>query len=141
MSTLHLERDLAALRAAAEAEIDRRADDVANTEITPGARQALTYEEKLRQAQIVDAQRANIGALNASDFPLLQVDMDLESLTLEQAADQVLARYAAWTGMAVAIEKKRRGQKLLVKQSTDPMEIESAPAEMSLAAVLALMTP
>lgn len=140
MSTLQVSRDLSALRAWAIAEIDRLAEDVRQTEITPGDGQMLVYEDKRNEALDIDTKRGIVGTLNPVDYPLLQVDMAVDGLTLLQAADQVLARYAAWRQMAAAIESIRRGQKEMVKTSVDPAAIEAAPDAMSLSAVLTLLS-
>ncbi len=140
MSTLQVSRDLSALRAWAMVEIDRLAEGVRQTEITPGDGQMLVYEDKRNEAQDVDTKRAIVGTLDPGDYPLLQVDMAIDGLTLLEAADQVLARYAAWKQMAAAIENIRRGQKEMVKVSDDPAAIEAAPSAMSLTAVLTLLS-
>lgn len=139
MSSLQVSRDLDVLRLIALSEIDRRAEEVRQTEITPGDGQMLVYEDKRNEALAIDANRAIVATLSASDYPLLQVDMSIDSLTLEGAADQVLARYAAWKAMAAAIENIRRTQKEMVKISTDPSAIEAAPDAMSLTAVQTLL--
>jgi len=99
----------------------------------------LVYEDKRNEAQDVDEKRATSAPLSAAEYPLLQVDMAINGLTLEEAADQVLARYAAWKAMAAAIEHIRRGQKELVKTATDPAAIEAAPNALTHAAVMALL--
>lgn len=139
MSTLQVSRDLGTLRAWALAEIDRLAEEIRQTEITPGDGQMLVYEDKRNEAQEVDEKRAVIATLDAADYPLLQVDMTVDGLTLEEAADQVLARYAAWKAMAAAIEQIRRTQKELVKASISSSEIEGAPGGMTLSAVVAFL--
>lgn len=140
MSSLQVSRDLDQLRAIALAEIDRRAEEVRQTEITPGDGQMLVYEDKRNEALAIDANRAIVASLSSSDYPLLEVDMAIDSLTLEGAADQVLLRYAAWKIMAAAIENIRRTQKEMVKISADPTAIEASPDAMSLTAVQALLS-
>ena len=103
MANLQVRRDLGELRAIALAEIDRKAEEVRQTEITPGDGQMLVYEDKRNEALAIDANRAIVATLSASDYPLLQVDMSIDSLTLEGAADQVLARYGLKRRIAMTV--------------------------------------
>ena len=93
-------------KAALKTKVDVDAEAQRLIYITPGAGQAMTYQQKLAEARLVDA-----GESNTAVVPVLAASVGIEANTLSQCATLVLAKYAQWQAIANAIETVRLGAK------------------------------
>lgn len=86
--------------------------------ITPGNGQAMTYQQKVAEAQAFKA------ATNpkASDYPILSSEVGITAETLAEVADIVLAAFAQWQQIGALIESIRLG----AKRDIDAAEDEAA---------------
>lgn len=97
-------------------------DAAAETErlkyITPGNGQAMTYQQKVTEAQAFKA------ATNphASDYPMLSSEVGITAETIDEVADVVLAAFAQWQQIGAMIESIRLG----AKRDIDAAEDETA---------------
>ena len=91
--------------------LKRLVDASAETErlkyITPGTGQAMTYQQKVAEAQAYKA------ATNpqASDYPILSSEVGITSETFDDVANIVLAAFAQWQQIGAMIESIRLGAK------------------------------
>lgn len=130
---LSLAKDLEPLRAAAKIQIDADAEAVRLRYITPGEGQAMVYQQKATEAEIVVS--LPIGEAEKADFPVLSAEIgptvpptDDEDADLRAAAQVVLNMRAMWAGIAAAIEALRLTAKNAVAAAGTPAEIEAASA-------------
>ena len=99
----------------------RSVDQAAETErlkyITPGNGQAMTYQQKVTEAQAFKA------ATNpkASDYPMLSSEVGITAETIDEVADVVLAAFAQWQQIGAMIESIRLG----AKRDIDASEVEA----------------
>ncbi|WGG58173.1 hypothetical protein [Brucella intermedia] len=102
-----------------KAELKSGVDIAAETErlkyITPGAGQAMTYQQK------VDEARAFKAASNpqTSDYLILSSEVGITAETLSEVADVVLAAFAQWQQIGAAIEAVRLGAKRDIDAAAD----------------------
>lgn len=99
--------DLATVKVA----LCRNVDALAETErlkyITPGNGQAMTYQQKVAEAQAFKA----TSNPQPSDYPILSSEVGITAGTLDEVADIVLAAFAQWQQIGAAIEGIRLGAK------------------------------
>ncbi len=99
--------------------LKRNVDNQAETErlkyITPGNGQAMTYQQKVAEAQ---AFRAATDP-QASDYPILSSEVGITAETLAGVADIVLAAFAQWQHIGAAIEAIRLGAKRDIDAAED----------------------
>lgn len=97
-------------------------DSAAETErlkyITPGTGQAMTYQQKVAEAQGYKA--ATIP--KPEDYPILASEVGITAPTLSEVADTVLAAYRQWQQIGAMIEAIRLG----AKRDIDAAETEAA---------------
>lgn len=107
--------DLDALKAQLKAQIDQSAETERLKYITPGAGQAMTYQQK------VDEARAFKAASNPkpTDYPVLSSEVGITAETLSEVADIVLAAFAHWQQIGAAIEAIRLGAKRDIDAAED----------------------
>lgn len=107
--------DLAAVKTQAKREIDAQAEAERLKYITPGAGQAMTYQQK------VDEARSFMAASNpeASDYLILSSEVGITAETLSEVADVVLAAFAQWQQIGAAIEAIRLGAKRDINAAQD----------------------
>lgn len=98
--------------------IDAAAEDERLKYITPGNGQAMTYQQKVAEAQAFKE------ATNpkAADYPLLSSEVGITAETLGAVADIVLAAFVQWQQIGAAIEVIRLG----AKRDVDAAEDEAA---------------
>ncbi|APY14763.1 hypothetical protein BKD02_11245 [Brucella sp. 09RB8910] len=98
--------------------VDANAETERLNYITPGNGQAMTYQQKVVEAQALKA------ATNpkASDYPILSSEVGITADTLGEVADIVLAAFAQWQQIGAAIEAIRLG----AKRDIDAAEDEAA---------------
>ncbi|UZD70819.1 hypothetical protein [Brucella sp. JSBI001] len=109
---------LATIKAGLKVEIDALAENERLKYITPGNGQAMTYQQKVTEAQAFKA---------ATDpqpeaFPMLSSEVGITAPTIDEVADVVLAAYAQWQQIGAAIEAIRLG----AKRDIDAAEDEAA---------------
>lgn len=102
--------------------LKRRVDADAETErlkyITPGNGQAMTYQQKVAEAQGFKA----ASDPKAADYPILSSEVGVTAATLGEVADIVLAAFAQWQQIGALIESIRLG----AKRDIDAAENEAA---------------
>lgn len=94
-------------------------DDAAETDrlkyITPGTGQAMTYQQKVSEAQTFKAATSP----QASDYPILSSEVGITAETLDEVADVVLAAFAQWQQIGAMIEAIRLGAKRDIEAAQD----------------------
>lgn len=109
---------LGALKNHLKIEVDGQAEDERLNYITPGAGQAMTYQQKVDEARAVKAATAPL----AADFPVLASEIGITAETLSDVADTVLAAFSQWQQIGAMIESIRLG----AKRDIDAAEDEAA---------------
>lgn len=103
------------MKSALKEEVDRAAETERLKYITPGAGQAMTYQQK------VDEARAFKVASNPqpSDYPILSSEVGITAETLSEVVDLVLEAFAQWQQIGAMIESIRLGAKRDIDAATD----------------------
>lgn len=114
-----IDRPIEVLRAEAIERIDSAAERCRSQYITLGSGQSMVYQEKRLEAE-------RIVAGDMSGIFHLQLEADLDGMTIEQKAQEVLAVAQAWSQVSAQIELLRLGAKKAVAVATTPEEISSA---------------
>lgn len=127
---------LADLKAQLAVRIDGDAEAVRLRYVTPGAGMAMTYREKLEQAENVLAggQELADGLSEGearSAYPTLAASIGIEADTLWQCAQLVWAKYQAWAQISHDIEKARLAGKAAVAASSDHDSARAAYAAVT----------
>ncbi|MBE0560377.1 MAG: hypothetical protein IH622_06070 [Ochrobactrum anthropi] len=106
---------LSDIKAKLKSEIDRIAEIERLNYITPGNGQAMTYQQKVSEAQAFKA------ATNpkTSDYPILSSEVGITAGALGEVADIVLAAFAQWQQIGAAIEAIRLGAKRDIDAAED----------------------
>lgn len=104
--------------------LKKAVDDAAELErlkyITPGAGQAMIYQQKLQEALAVLG-----GETDQAQVPVLAASVGIEAPTLTECAELVIATWTQWRGIAKQIEIVRLTAK---KAINDANTIEDADA-------------
>lgn len=109
---------LADLKADFKSLIDTDAEVERLKYITPGNGQAMTYQQKVSEAQAFkDATNPQ-----TSDYPMLSSEVGITAETLNEVANIVLAAFAQWQQIGAMIESIRLG----AKRDIDAAEDEAA---------------
>lgn len=98
-------------------QIDSAAETCRLRYITPGAGQAMTYEQKYREAL-------------AGDGPLLQAEAVALDKTVSEVASEVLAAHAAWQVAGSHIEALRLKAKADVRAAESPAEMHAIVGDL-----------
>jgi hypothetical protein len=112
--------DVAGLRAAMRAAIDADAERCRLKYLTPGAAQAMVYQQKAAEA---DALLAADGEPDPGNYPILAASVGIEADTLTDIAHLVIGTRMAWTVIAAQIEAVRLGAKQALDRTDDPLEL------------------
>ncbi|KAB2679840.1 hypothetical protein [Brucella tritici] len=107
--------DMARVRSELKARVDAAAEVERLKYITPGDGQAMTYQQKVTEAQALKA----ASNPQASDYPLLSSEVGITAETLSDVADIVLAAFAMWQQIGAAIESIRLGAKRDIDTAAD----------------------
>lgn len=120
MAKLSVKRfeDLAEAQAHYLRQVDSAAEQVRLRHITPGAGQAMTYEQKYREAL-------------AGDGPLIQAEAEALDKTVAEVASEVLAAHAAWQVAGAHIEALRLKAKQDVRGANTAAEMHAIANELS----------
>ncbi|MDM7852679.1 hypothetical protein [Pseudochrobactrum kiredjianiae] len=95
-------------------QIDQSAETERLKYITPGTGQAMTYQQKVAEAQAYKSATNP----NPEDYPILASEVGITAPTLAEVADTVLAAYHQWQQIGAAIEAIRLGAKRDIDEST-----------------------
>lgn len=98
--------------------VDQSAESERLKYITPGTGQAMTYQQKVAEAQAFKAATDP----QASDYPVLSSEVGITADTLDEVANIVLAAFAQWQQIGAMIESIRLG----AKRDIDAAEDEAA---------------
>nr|WP_278434127.1 hypothetical protein [Brucella anthropi] len=109
---------VANMKARLKALVDQAAENERLNYITPGAGQAMTYEQKVAEARAFKA----ASDPQAADYPVLSSEVGITGETLSEVAEIVLAAFALWQQIGSAIESIRLG----AKRDIDAAEDEAA---------------
>lgn len=109
---------LSVIKVALRQHVDAQAEAERLKYITPGTGQAMTYQQKVAEAQ------AYKSATNPkpADYPILASEVGITAPTLSEVADTVLDAYRQWQQIGVMIEAVRLG----AKRDIDAAENEAA---------------
>lgn len=107
--------DLETLKAQLKRDIDHSAEIERLKYITPGTGQAMTYQQKVSEAQAFKA----ASNPNPSDYPILSSEVGITAGTLADVADIVLAAFAQWQLIGAMIESIRLGAKRDIDAAQD----------------------
>lgn len=122
---------LATLRSHLKAQVDAKAEALRSTIATPGAGQAMEYQEV--QTQAVAALKAPASA-SAAKYPMLAatIDVDIDPDTGEPATDvlgvarSITAAYQLWQMAGAAIRGARLGAKKAIDEAASIDEAQAA---------------
>lgn len=106
------------LKLCSKIEIDAAAEAERLKYITPGTGQAMTYQQKVAEAQAYKAATKP----KPEDYPILVSEVGITAPTLSEVADTVLAAYQQWQQIGAMIEAIRLG----AKRDIDAAENEAA---------------
>lgn len=119
---LSLVKDLAPLKDAARAEIDRQAGDVRSRFITVVPGQDMVYQEKRLEAEQVAANPE----ISPAAVPHIAAEAALNGVSLLDQAAVVLTMAEQWTMLSALIEARRHAAKAAVDAATTPALIDVA---------------
>lgn len=97
--------------------IDADAETARLKYITPGAGQAMTYQQKVNEAQRFDPDEVDP---DPAKFPLLAAEIGITGATLMDVAGAVLNSFMQWQQIGAAIEAIRLGAKRDVDAAATP---------------------
>lgn len=106
------------MKAGLKQAVDASAETERLKYITPGAGQAMTYQQKVSEAQ---AHKATTDP-QSSDYPILSSEVGITADTLDEVANIVLAAFAQWQQIGAMNESIRLG----AKRDIDAAEDEAA---------------
>ncbi len=109
------------LKQAACALIDNTAEATRSLFLTPGSGQAMTYQEKEREADAI-LQDAHP---DPDTYPMLAAMIGFDGETLEEVAETIQARRGAWLVIGAEIERVRTAAKRRIKETTTHEEIDT----------------
>lgn len=110
-SWLPILSDLSDIKASLKARIDAAAETERLKYITPGAGQAMTYQQKAAEAEECLARSGP----QPADFPLLAAEIGITGTTLTDVATIINGQYQAWRLIGAAIEAARLGGKAAIE--------------------------
>ncbi len=106
---------LDAIKAALKTRVDQAAEAERLKYITLGDGQAMTYQQKVAEAQAYK----DAADPQSADYPLLMSEVGITASTLGEVADIVLAAFAQWQLIGAAIEGIRLGAKRDIDAAAD----------------------
>lgn len=116
--------DLDALKADLKAQVDAGAERERGRHITPGAGQAMTYQQKASEAVMLeDDPSPQPGA-----YPLLTAEVGITAPTLAEVGAIVRAAHSQWILLGAAIEAARLGAKKAIEEAGTPDAARAAAA-------------
>lgn len=124
---LVLKKDLAHERVHAKKHIDEDAELVRSLFITPGSGQALVYQQKRAEAELVSSDPE----INPALVPHIAREADLNGISLLDQAAIVLTMAHQWTEISSMIEERRLAAKAAIDAARTPAEIEAVIVDWS----------
>lgn len=121
---LSLNKNLAPLRTASAARIDAEAENIRGYFITQGSGQAMVYQQKLTEAEMVAA-KPNIPV---KKVPHITKEAALNGVSLQEQADTIIAMAERWKQASALIEEARMAAKNAIASAITPAEIQAAAA-------------
>ena len=112
------EAPIEAVRAASAAAVDAAAESARLRFITPGAGQAMVYQQKAAEARAILAG-------GDGPFPHLQAEVGITAPSLAEVAAVVMAMENAWLAVSAAIEAKRLAGKRDIAQAQSQAEVDA----------------
>ena len=116
-----------------KSQIDRDAERTRMAFLTPGAGQAMAYQEKLSETRLVLDDEAAAAALTAEDaadiYPILTSEVGLTADTLIGVATVVHGRYLAFKAIEGQINRRRMAGKAAV-DAAQTVEAAKAAAQI-----------
>ena len=106
---------LANIKQSLKSIVDAEAEAERLNYITPGTGQAMTYQQKVAEAQAFKA----ASNPKASDYPILSSEVSITAETLEEIANIVLAAFGQWQQIGAMIESIRLGAKRDIDAAED----------------------
>ncbi|MDG9793296.1 hypothetical protein, partial [Brucella anthropi] len=103
------------IKSALKVGIDAAAEAERLKYITPGHGQAMTYQQKVTEAQAFKATTNP----QPSDYPILSSEVGITAETIGEVADVVLAAFAQWQQIGAMIESVRLGAKRDIDAAAD----------------------
>lgn len=101
--------------------IDADAETLRGKYITANSGQVATYLMKYSEATAFQT-----AGYTGTVPGLVQSEVDATGQTAQQAADSILAQYAAWSSLAASIETARRKAKIAVNAATSTDSVNTA---------------
>lgn len=109
------------IRHQAGAVVDAAAETARLLFLTPGAGQAMTYQQKEVEADAI----LSDGAPSATDYPFLAACIGVDGDTLAEVGSVIRARRDAWVLAGAQIEQTRLHAKQAIRAATTPAEIDT----------------
>lgn len=106
---------ISVIKAALKQDVDAAAEAERLQYITPGNGQAMTYQQKVAEAQAFKA----ASNPQSSEYPMLSSEVGITAETIDDVADVVLAAFAQWQQIGAAIESIRLGAKRNIDVAQD----------------------
>ncbi|MCM0751955.1 hypothetical protein DEA98_13750 [Brucella pseudogrignonensis] len=106
------------IKSTLKAGVDAAAEAERLKYITPGNGQAMTYQQKVAEAQAYKA----ASNPKAADYPILSSEVGITAETLAEVADIVLSAFAQWQQIGAMIESIRLGAKRDIDAAEDEAE-------------------
>ncbi|NVM42738.1 hypothetical protein HWX16_20710 [Ochrobactrum intermedium] len=106
------------IKSALKVGIDAAAEAERLKYITPGHGQAMTYQQKVAEAQAYKAATTP----QPSDYPILSSEIGITAETIDEVADVVLAAFAQWQQIGAMVESIRLGAKRDIDAAEDETE-------------------
>lgn len=102
------------LKISLKSNVDQSAETERLKYITPGAGQAMTYQQKADEA----GRYLAASAPNASDYPLLSAEVGITAADISGVAQVIAAAFARWQAIGGAIEAVRLAAKKAIDDAT-----------------------
>lgn len=102
--------------------IDDQAEQTRAKYLSPGAGQALTYQQKVVEATAYQA----AATPTATDYPILNAEAQATGVTLAALVKTVISTDQQWTALAAKIEAARRGGKVKVDAAATVADAQTA---------------
>lgn len=103
------------------ARVDAQAEAARTLFLTPGSGQAMTYQEKEREADAI----LQDASPDPDNYPMLTAMIGFDGDTLEEVAETIRARRSEWLVIGAEIERIRTDAKHRIKEATTHEEIDT----------------
>jgi len=115
--------DLVALRAEAAARVDAEAEKVRGLFVTLGSGQAMVYQEKRVEAELVLGAEAEPAA---QLIPHIAAEAAASGVSVREKAEEIMAVSRQWTQVSSVIEEIRLAAKAAIAAAKSPDAIAAA---------------